>query len=120
MIKIKGIRNNKNFKEKLKVIIVLKFNSTKIIKKTKLTIFHIIIIIIIIITSLKCPKVTISNSGLIHSDRSMKILLIGNSGVGKSNLLTRFAVPSPLFRKTNSLKTSSTPLESISYLCLLA
>jgi|JI7StandDraft_1071085.scaffolds.fasta_scaffold29561_2 GTPase SAR1 family protein len=26
------------------------------------------------------------------SDRTMKVLLIGNSGVGKSNILMRFAV----------------------------
>lgn len=50
---------------------------------------------VIIITGLFClnaKRQRLVRTSLWCSDRSMKVLLIGNSGVGKSNLLTRFAV----------------------------
>lgn len=50
------------------------------------------------------------------SDYNLKLLLIGNSNVGKSCLLLRFSVPLATPRKTSSNPSCSTPLASISYL----
>lgn len=54
------------------------------------------------------------NSTPFISDFLYKILLIGNSGVGKSCLLMRYSV-TPFTRKTHSPTISSTPSASTSY-----
>ena len=97
---------------------VILCTSMQIIVKYDRSIFGMIgLCIVVIIQNLNGKALGLVTPSL-RSTYSLKILLIGNSGVGKSCLLLRFSVPHQASRTINFRATCSTQSESTSYLPL--